>query len=64
MALERTIRRYIRHAQRCSQARAGLIDGGRRADMTPDEITQAQQMVRDWKPGDCPSAVHRLGPPK
>ncbi len=32
-------------------------------DMTPEEIGQAEQMVRDWKPGDCPSAEHRLGPP-
>ncbi len=32
-------------------------------DMTPDEITQAEQMIRDWKPGDCPSAEHRLGLP-
>jgi hypothetical protein len=31
------------------------------ADMTPDEIVQAEQMVRDWKPGDCPSTEHRLG---
>ena len=30
-------------------------------DMTADEITQAEQMVRNWKPGDCPSAEHRLG---
>lgn len=31
--------------------------------MTPDEISQAEQMASDWKPGDCPSAEHRLGPP-
>jgi hypothetical protein len=31
------------------------------ADMTPDEITQAKQMIRDWKLGDYPSAEHRLG---
>lgn len=30
------------------------------ADMTAEEIAQAEQMVRDWKPGDCPSAEHRL----
>jgi hypothetical protein len=29
-------------------------------NMTPDEIAEAEQMVRDWKPGDCPSAEHRL----
>ncbi len=33
-----------------------------KADMTPEDIVQAEQMVRDWKPGDCPSAEHRLGP--
>ena len=33
------------------------------AVMTPDEVAQAEQMVRDWKPGDCPSAEHRLGMP-
>ena len=32
-------------------------------DMTPAEIEQAEQMVRDWKPGDCPSSEYRLGPP-
>lgn len=32
-------------------------------DMSPDEIAQAEQMARDWKPGDCPSAEHRLGQP-
>ena len=31
--------------------------------MTKGEIAQAEQMARDWKPGDCPSAEHRLGPP-
>jgi hypothetical protein len=31
--------------------------------LTADEIAQAEQMVRDWKPGDCPSAEHRLGMP-
>jgi len=34
----------------------------RYARMTPDEIVQAEQMARDWKPGDCPSAEHRPGP--
>jgi hypothetical protein len=33
------------------------------ADMTAEEIAQAEQMVRDWKPGDCPSAENRLGAP-
>ena len=28
--------------------------------LTPDEIAQAKQMFRDWKPGDCPSAEHWL----
>jgi len=32
-------------------------------NMTPDEIAEAEQLVRDWKPGDCPSAEHRLGMP-
>jgi len=36
-------------------------EGSLKADMTPEEIGQAEQMVRDWKPGDCPSAEHRLG---
>jgi hypothetical protein len=31
-------------------------------DMTSEEITQAQQYIRDWKPGDCPSAENRLRP--
>ena len=31
--------------------------------LTDNEIAQAKQMARDWKPGDCPSAEHRLGPP-
>jgi hypothetical protein len=31
--------------------------------MTESDLAQAEQMVRDWKPGDCPSAEHRLGPP-
>lgn len=31
--------------------------------MTPDELAQAEQMVHDWTPGDCPSAEHRLGMP-
>jgi len=30
--------------------------------MSPEEVAQAEQMVRDWQPGDCPSAEHRLGP--
>ena len=30
--------------------------------MTSEEILQAEQMVRDWKPGDCPSKEHRLEP--
>jgi hypothetical protein len=29
--------------------------------LTMEEIAQAEQMTRDWKPGDCPSAEHRLG---
>lgn len=33
------------------------------SDMRDYGITQAEQMLRDWKPGDCPSAEHRLGPP-
>jgi hypothetical protein len=32
-------------------------------DMTSTDITKAEQMTRDWKPGDCPSAEHRLGMP-
>lgn len=32
-------------------------------DMSPGEIAEAEQMVRDWKPGDCPSSEHRLGMP-
>jgi len=32
-------------------------------DMVREEIAQAEQMARDWKPGDCPSAEHRLGSP-
>jgi TPR repeat protein len=31
--------------------------------LTDNEIAQAERMARDWKPGDCPSAEHRLGPP-
>ncbi len=31
--------------------------------MTPNGFAQADQMVRDWKPGDRPSADHRLGVP-
>ena len=34
-----------------------------RKGMTESDLAQAEQMVRDWKPGDCPSAEHRLGPP-
>ena len=30
--------------------------------MTKGEIAQAEQMVRDWKPGDCPSVEHQLRP--
>ncbi len=30
------------------------------SDMAPDEIAQAEQMARDWKPGDCPSVEHLL----
>ena len=30
------------------------------AEMTEKEIQQAKEMVRNWKPGDCPSAKHRL----
>jgi hypothetical protein len=32
--------------------------------MTSHQIAEAEQMAHDWKPGDCPSAEHRLGPPK
>ncbi|NIM29685.1 MAG: hypothetical protein GTO67_12920 [Gammaproteobacteria bacterium] len=28
--------------------------------LTADERAQAEQMARDWKPGDCPSEKHRL----
>ena len=31
--------------------------------LTTTEIYQAEQMAHDWKPGDCPSAEHRLPPP-
>ncbi len=31
--------------------------------LTDVEISQAEQMARDWKPGDCPSAEHRLSVP-
>jgi hypothetical protein len=31
--------------------------------LTEVEISQAEQMARDWKPGDCPSAEHRLSVP-
>jgi len=31
--------------------------------LTDGEKAQTDQMVRDWKPGDCPSAEDRLGPP-
>lgn len=31
--------------------------------LTEAEISQAEQMARDWKPGDCPSAEHRLSVP-
>lgn len=33
------------------------------AKMTSEEITEAEQSARDWRPGDCPSAQLRLGPP-
>ena len=26
-----------------------------------EELVQAEQMINNWKPGDCPSAEHRLG---
>ena len=29
--------------------------------MTSEEIAQAQQMIRDWKSGDWPSAANQLG---
>jgi hypothetical protein len=32
-------------------------------EMTSDEIFQAEQMARDWKPGDCPTVEHRLSVP-
>jgi hypothetical protein len=32
-------------------------------DMRDAQIHQAVQMARDWKPGDCPSAEHRLSVP-
>lgn len=32
-------------------------------DMTAEQISQAEQMVHEWKPGDCPSAEHRLASP-
>ena len=31
--------------------------------LSKDQLSEADQMVRDWKPGDCPSAEHRLGVP-
>jgi TPR repeat protein len=31
--------------------------------LTNVEISQAEQMARDWKPGDCPSEEHRFGVP-
>ena len=31
-------------------------------EMTRSQIDQAEQMARDWKPGDCSSAEHRLKP--
>lgn len=31
--------------------------------LTPEEIAHAEQMARNWKSGDCPSAEHRLAPP-
>jgi TPR repeat protein len=31
--------------------------------LTEVEISQAEQMARDWKPEDCPSAEHRLSVP-
>jgi len=31
------------------------------AGMTEKQIGQAEQMARDWQPGDCPSAEHPLG---
>lgn len=30
--------------------------------LTPEQIAHAKQMALDWKPGDCPSAQHRLPP--
>jgi hypothetical protein len=33
------------------------------ASMTSADIAKAERMVRDWKPGDCPSAEHRLEVP-
>ena len=34
-----------------------------RRNLSPGQIAKAQQMARHWKPGDCLSAEHRLGPP-
>ncbi len=31
--------------------------------LTDSEVAQAEQMVRDWTPGDCPSPENRLRPP-
>ncbi len=35
--------------------------GWRASVLTADERAQAEQMARDWKPGDCPSKEHRFG---
>jgi hypothetical protein len=32
--------------------------------LTDAEKSQAEQMATNWKPGDCPSAEHRLEPPQ
>jgi len=44
-------------------SRAETLRGYVAAEMTPEEISQAEQMARDWTPGDCPSAERRLGLP-
>ena len=47
---------YMWYALADSNGDSNASDGREfvKADMTPEDIVQAEQMVRDWKPGQCP----------
>lgn len=46
-----------------SKSASAKIPGHLRQSLSADDIARAEQMVREWKPGDCPSAEHRVPSP-